>query len=176
MAVNKHRKFSQTFEVETFLNGGIVAGPVKGSEFGGTSANLGQGIFGLVGKTLKFTVPAVTTVTFVQSSGAGGSAEPGVGANPNPDVLLFKDIKLQVQAAIAAVKVLNMNGVLVFIEATPTLGVTIDNTGTANPLLGLDKDGTTVGKLYAPPPSAVVPCWTFMYADNNGMHNILTLE
>lgn len=180
MAKNRMRKFTQVFEVETFLNGGLIAGPVPMAQDGGSQAGgQAQGYDGLVGKTLKFSSPGAATVTFVASSGAGGSADPALPANtgnPNPQVLLFKDIKLQVEAAVPAIKVLNMNGKLVFIEATPTSGVTIDHTGTATALVGFDGAHDTVGKVYAPPPSATPPCWTWAYSGNDNMHAIFTLE
>ena len=179
MSIQRVRKFTELFELETFLNGGIIAGRADGAQNGGTPANVGQGIYGLVGKTLKFTSPSSTTVTFAAASGAGSSVDPAVPEaqrNPNPQVLLFKDIKLQVETAINTVKVTDRNGKLVFIEATPTNGVTIDKTGTANTLLGLPTNANVVGKLWAPPPSSTPPCWTFAYVDNNGMHVMYTLE
>lgn len=176
MSINRVRKFTELFELETILNGGLVIGKVEGAQTGGTPAGLGPGIDGLVGKTLKFTSPSSVTVTFGTSEGTGGSAEPGVGTNPNKYVLLFKDIKKQIEAAINTVKVTNRNGRIVLIEATPASGVALDKTGTANVLLGVGTDANTVGKLYAPPPSTTVPCWTFAYVDNNGMHVVYTYE
>lgn len=176
MSVNKLRKFTEVFEAETFLNGGVLGGKVEGARDGGTPANLGVGIDGLVGKTLKFSSPSAVTVTFVAATGVGGSAEAGVGTNPNAQVLLFKDIKLQVEAAMASMRVHNMGGRLVFIEATPTSGVVIDHTGTASRLLGFDQAVDTVGKLYNAPPSTTVPCWTWAYVDGNNMHCIYTRE
>lgn len=166
MAINRIRKFSEIFEAQVFLNGGLVLVP----------PGFGNGISGLVGKTLKFTSPAVVTVTFVTSNAAGGSAEPGVGTNPDKNVLFFKDLKLQIEAAIAAVKVTSQNGKLVLQEVTPASGVVLDNTGTAATLLGTDKVGSTTGKVYAPPPSAVVPCWTWASTGNDNAITIFTLE
>jgi hypothetical protein len=176
MATNKVRKFTELFELQTFLNGGLILGKVEGAVAGGSQAGIGAGIDNLVGKTLKFLSPAVVTVTFVTADGVGGSAEPGVGTNPNKFTLLFKDIKLQVEAAIAAVKVTSFLGRIVLTEATPASGVSLDKTGTSNAQLGVDSAVNTTGKFYNPPPSAVTPCWTFAYSDGSNSHTIYTLE
>jgi hypothetical protein len=175
MTINKLYKFTEVFEVETFLNGGVIGGEVKGA-MTGTPAGLNCGIPGLIGKTLKFTSPGAITATFAAPTGVGGSAEPGVGTNPDPTVLLFKDIKLQVEAASALLKVFSINGRIVIREATATSGIAIDPTGTASRLLGFDGTVATVGKLFNAPPSAVVPCWTWAYCDSNNMHCIYTRE
>lgn len=172
-------KFTDIFQVQTFLNGGIIAGALKGAQNGGSPAGIGSGIYGLVGATLKFTSPSAVTVTFVASDGAGGSADPALPVdqrNPNPQVLTFKDIKAQIEAAIATVRVTSYEGRLVLTEVTPTSGVALDNTGTANALLGLDNAGSTTGKVYAPPPSATPPCWTWAYSDGSNSHVVYTLE
>jgi hypothetical protein len=177
MAVNKLYKFRRIDDVVPFLNGAVVGGSVNRAQGGGTPANLGAGINGLVGKTLKFTKPAVVTVTFVVSSSAGGSADPP-GTNPDPYTLLFKDIKKQVEAAIATVKVLlDSEQKIVFVEATPSGGVTLDKTGTANTLLGFDNNEDVVGKVYTPASVVnVPPCWTWAYSGNDNMHNVYTWE
>jgi hypothetical protein len=77
--------------------------------------------------------------------------------NPTPDRLTFKDIKVQVETAIGAVSVRQLMRKLIFVESTPTNGVTIDKTGTANILLGFDKNNDTVGTKYGPI-SGTAPC------------------
>lgn len=176
---NRVYKFTDIFELQTFLNGGLLAGAIAGAQNGGSPAGIGTGLAGLVGATLKFTSPSAVTVTFVASSGAGGSADPGLPLaqrNPNPQVLTFKDIKSQIEAAIPAVSVQTFKGRLLFIEATPASGIALDNTGTANPIFGLDQDGTTTRLFYAPPPATDAPCWTWACTDNSGSHVIYTLE
>jgi hypothetical protein len=127
-------KFHEIEEMDLFLNGGLV-GAVD--VINGAEGN--YGVYGLVGKTLKFIQPSATTVLFV------ASADPN---NPDPNRLTYKDIKEQVEAAIGAVSVQQRMRKLVLIEATPTNGVTIDKTGTANPFLGFDKNTDTVGTKY----------------------------
>ena len=143
MASFMTRKFREVEEVDLFLNGGLIA---AGDVVGGAEGN--YGINGLVGKTLKFTQPSAVTVTFV------ASVDP---LNPDPSRLTFKDIKAQVEAAIAAVSVRQLMRKLVLVEVTPTNGVTIDKTGTANTLLGFDKNNDTVGTKYGPI-STTAPC------------------
>jgi len=177
MSTNRVRKFTEVFELETFLNGGLILGQIGGAA--GSPASLLNGIYGLVGKTLKFTSPSGVTVTFAASSGTGGSADPAKAVdarNPDPSVLVLADIKAQIEAAIATVRVSSYKGRLVLIEVTPTSGIALDKTGTANALLGVDAAVNTVGKIYAPPPSATPPCWTWHSIDGSNSHTILTLE
>ena len=178
MAANKLYKFRRIEDVTAFLNGGVTGGSInKGNSGGSVPAGNMVGIQGLVGKTLIFSKPSIATVTFVASSGAGGSAAPP-GTNPDPTTLFFKDIAAQVATAIPAVKVLlTPEQQLLFIEATPTMGVTISHTGTANALLGLDADNDMVGKIYTPVAiSGGPPSWTWAYSGNDNMHNIYTWE
>lgn len=177
MPVNKLYKFRRIDDVLPFLNGAVVGGSVNRAQGGGTQANLGAGINGLVGKTLKFTLPGVATVTFVKSDTPGGSADPP-GTNPDPYTLLYKDIKKQIEAALATVVVLlDADQRLVIMEVTPSGGVTIDKTGTANSLLGFDDVEDAVGKVYKPAVvSAAPPCWTWAYSGNDNMHNVYTWE
>ena len=178
MALNRLRKFRRIDDVQVFLNGGVVGGPVNRSGTAGAGGTpMPLGLVNLVGLTLIFTLPSPVTVTFVRSDGAGGSATPP-GTNPDPFTLLFKDIKAQIEAAIPAVLVtLDADQQLVFTEVTPTGGVTVSDAGTANGILGFDSNIDTVGKVYSP---AVVsnspPCWTWAYSGNDNMHNIYTWE
>ncbi len=166
MAIARVRKFTEIYEVETFLNGGIILGDVEKSGIGALPSGLSAGIDNLVGKTLHFTTPNVT-ITFTAASPAS--------PNQNPNVLLFKDIKAQIEAQAAALKVRSFGKKLVIMEATPTNGLVLADDGTANPLLGFKGPITT--KVYAAPPSAVAPCWTFATVDpSNGQHVIYTFE
>jgi hypothetical protein len=173
MAVTKIYKFKDIVEAQHFLNGGLLGArvvPMSGSApagLGGSPNNLGLGIAGLVGKTLIFVSPGTPTVTFTASAAAG---------NPDPNTLMLSDLKTQIEAANAAVKVLAIDGRLALIEVTPTGGVAINKTGTANALLGFDSAVNTVGKVYAPPPSATPPAWTWAYTTNDNGHTIYTLE
>lgn len=180
MPINRVYKLADIFQVQTFLNGGLIASrPVSNTQGGGTPAGLGVGFSGLVGTTLKFVLPSAVTVTFVAANGAGGSADPVLPVaqrNPDPYTLLFQDIKKQIEAAIPAVVVTQYSQRLVLIEAAPSGGVTVDKTGTANAILGFGSAANTVGLKYAPPPSTTAPCWTWAYVDSNNQHCIFTLE
>lgn len=164
MAIARVRKFTEIIEVETFLNGGLIFGDLEKSSVGAGASQLAAGIDGLVGKTLKFTSPSAVTVTFTAS------------AHANPSVLLAKDIIAQIEAAIATVKVTTFGRRLVLVEVTPSSGVAVAGDGTANALLGIGV-AALAGKVYAAPPSAVAPCWTWATVDpSNGQHVIYTFE
>jgi hypothetical protein len=181
MAANKLYKFRRIEDVLNFLNGGIVGGTLVKAQGGGTPANLGPGINGLVGKTLIFTAPASATVTFATVATGGGSADPTTsppGTNPDPYTLLFKDIKKQIEAAVSGTLVIqNAEGQLVIIESSPSGGVTLVKTGTANALLGFDISKDTVGKVYKPAAvSNSAPCWTWSDLGNDNMFSVWTWE
>jgi hypothetical protein len=181
MAQNKVYKFPTTDKLTAFLNGAVFGNNVQntiGSGGGGTQAPaLGPGLGGLVGLTFKTKAPGPAgTCTFAASNtGSGSGVTPGT--NPDPNTLLFKDIKAQIEAAIAGVTVSMATGVLQVIETTPTNGVTVDHTGTASTILGFDGNNDTVGKLYTPVEvTPTAPCWTWSDTDNNGMLVIFTWE
>lgn len=179
MAINRVRKFTTIFELQTFLNGGLVGAEIKGAQGGGTPGNLGAGFNGLVGKTLIFASPVIATVTFVTADGAGGSAEPGVGTNPDKNTLLFKDLKLQIEAAVPTVKVTAFGDRIVFLEAAPSLGVSINKTGTANAILGIDTAQVSTNFFYKTSASAtppVAPFWMWVESGNDNMYTVLTVE
>jgi hypothetical protein len=183
MAANKIRKFRRIEEAMAFLNGAVVGGGInKGTSGGSVPAANMVGIPGLVGTTLIFTEPASHTVTFATcGSGTGGSADPTTsppGTNPDPHTLMFKDIKAQVEAVMTGIYVLlTPDQQLLFIEKTPTDGITISKTGTANALLGLDDDADSVGVIYTPAAvSNSPPCWTWAYSGNDNMHDLFTWE
>jgi hypothetical protein len=161
MARIRTRKFREVEEVDIFLAGGLIA---SGDVVGGVEGN--YGVNGLIGKTLKFKQPSVTTVTFVLS------VDPN---NPNPARLTYKDIKAQIEGAVAGVSAQQLMRHLVLIETTPLHGITIDKTGTANKLLGFDANTDTVGIFYGPI-SVTAPCLQGAYSTNDNMHVILTLE
>lgn len=154
MAVFKLRKFQGTAEMEHTLNGGLIGG----------AASLG-GVFGLTGKTLIFNSPSSTTVTFT------------AGVDPNKHT--FAEVKGQIETALATVRVLPVgpNGQVAIIEVTPSGGVDIDKTGTANTLLGFSADVDTVGAVYAYDPTPTPPCVFQIYYDaRSGSHVAVTWE
>lgn len=168
MAINRVRKFSTIGIVQSFLNGAVVGSTLRAAY--GPPGNQAPGVLGLVGKTLIFSAPGPTgTVTFVASS----------GSNPDPQVLLFKDIAAQIVAAIATLKVNMSADGLTIQEATPANGVTVASTGTANTILGFDTSAATVGKFYLPIGAAsppVAPYWVWIESGNDNMYTVFSWE
>jgi hypothetical protein len=120
------QKFQTLAELELFLNGAIFGGDVT------------RGIAGLVGLPLTFAQPAAT-VTFVRSAG------------PDPDVLLFKDLKAQIEGAAAALLVTSLDGRLAIVEKVPAAGVALAAPAqAAKALLGFDATGATRGRVHRP--------------------------
>jgi len=158
MAVNKVHKLQSLNHTMIFLNGGIIGGPVGNT-----------GISGLVGKKLKFTLPAAAEHTFVAGAGVSG----------DPYTLTLKEIKTQLEAAIAGLQVSAFEGKIVFQQATPTTGVVIiaATSADARAALGLDSNATITAKVYTPAQvTAVAPCWVAIQADDNSIHTVYTWE
>lgn len=147
-------KFKDIVEMQHFLNGGVVGG----------QANY---VSGIVGKTLKLTLPSAKTVTFTAVGG---------GVNGDQTALWFKDIKTQIETAANDVKVSLIDGKIAIIEATLSGGVKVDKTGTATANFGFSTQNDTAGKVYNSPPSTTVPAWTFAYSGNDNSHIVFTLE
>ena len=143
------RKFSKNLrDLELFLQGGISAGrelPASGEN---------PGVYGLHGKTLIFTSPGAATVTFTN---AGSSVQ---------QPILVKDIKIQIETAVAALTVKFFDRRLVIIEDTPASGVAITGLGTANAVLGFDNIAV-VGKVIKPGP-AVKPYFLQLIPTTDG--------
>src|ERR1019366_7427691 len=119
MAANRLRKFKTIEDTANFLNGAIIGGSINKAQ--GAPSNNAPGITGLVGTTLTFATPAVATVTFT------ASVVP-LASNPNPATLFFKDIKAQIEAVMAGLRVyLNQDQQLVMVEKTPSSGVSIQS-------------------------------------------------
>lgn len=118
------REFNTLSEAELFLRGGVRGG---------------KKLLGLVqnlhGKTLIFNQPASGTVTFDETAGAAG-----LGGG-----LTVKEIRDQIVAVVAAVVPYYLDGLLNLVESTPTSGVEIDASGTANPLLGFSSGSDATG-------------------------------
>jgi hypothetical protein len=151
------RKFNHLEDLNIFLAGGLISGAdVVGGQEGV------YGIPGLIGLTLKFTQPATATVTFIAGTGT------------DPSRLTYADLKAQIEGAVTGLSVQQLNRKLVFIESTPTNGVTIDHTGTATKLLGFDQNHDTVGKKYGPV-STTAPCLQ-SYSVDDHTHLVITYE
>ena len=171
MAVNKLYKFRRIDDVLPFLNGGIIGGSINTTQKGGTPGSLGVGISGLVGTTLVFTSPSSFTVTFSASTNA---------SNPDTSVLLFSDIKAQIEAASGATLRVSLTAEqhIIIAEVTPASGVALANaSSTAASLLGFDQTINTVGKFYKPAAvSNAAPCWTWSNTGNDNMISVFTWE
>jgi hypothetical protein len=184
MAKNAVYKFPTIDVLTAFLNGAVFGNNGRiGANAGGGFAHTPNtpGFPGLVGKTLTLVAPGPAgTVTFVAANvGSGSSVAPGT--NPDPYNLLLKDVKAQIEAAIAGVVVSMSAGYIQIIETTPTNGVTVQGgagaANSANVALGFDGNNSSVGKLYKPVEvSPTAPCWTWSDTDNNGSLVIFTWE
>ena len=116
-------------EAEHIINGGII---------GGRDVVVIEGrIHGLHGKTLDFAIPS-GTVTFSDAPGAG---------------LTYAQIAAAIKAVHAGLVPKFVKKYLWIIEAAPTNGVELDDTGTANPVFGFPTSvaGSTVGTVYDVP-------------------------
>lgn len=141
MAQNKIYKFKDIVEAQAFLNGGVFGSPVFQPPV--------PMVRDIVGKTFITKAPGPAgTCTFVPA-----------GTFPDGDrsALLFKDIKAQIEAAIANITVHLIDGKMYVVETSPTNGTAIDKTGTSNKLLGFDSAVDTVGKLYKPANTVTMP-------------------
>lgn len=129
-------QFDSIDEVNHFLNGGLT-----GKKFPV------EGIRGLVGKTINFTNP-LGSVTF--TTGTNG---------PDPDTLVWKDVKDQIEAQVSGVKVVLLNGGVVgFIMATPTTAPALAATSqVAKTLLGFPISGAVTGKVVLPSTNVGTP-------------------
>lgn len=117
---------------EVFLAGGV---------FG---ANLTKGVYGLDGLDLILSSPQVANPT------PPPATLPQTVTFSAPDGFLsFDDILSQIIAGLVGVRAKGIRGELVIVENTPTSGVTVDKTGSANSRLGFTTNVDTVGTVYA---------------------------
>lgn len=144
MANFRFYKFADAQAAEIFLNGGLIGSAIQ------TLPQGAAGFSGLVGRTLTFSAPA-GAVTFV----AGAWDPAGV-------LLLFKEVKAQIEAALtpALIKVIQIRGSVGFTH--PSFASAIKITGTGGALeaaqfFGFDSTGPTDGKKFGPPDPPVVP-------------------
>ena len=128
MAALKVLKFRNIEEANHVLGGGLMGGECPAG-----------GIAELVGKTITFTAPAGNK-TFTQPSGN------------YQGLLLFKDIKTQLEAAVAGLKVFLINGKLAFRNGTGGTAVTLGAVNeTGRTPLGLPNNEAVAGVAYAGP-------------------------
>lgn len=161
-------KFREMDELTYFLNGAVIGPDI--SWFAQSIKSGGGGTKDapvLATKTFKTKAPGPAgTCTFVAGADAAGRLTP-------------KEIKTQIEAAIANVKVYFLSGRIVIQETTPTNGITIDKTGTANSALGFDIAEDMVAKVYKSPFHAtppVAPYFIDSYSVNDNMHVIVVME
>ena len=129
MAALKTRTLDNADMLDIFLRGGIVAGDIKVYP-----------VYGLHGKTLVFTSPTATTVTFADATGAG---------------LTLKDIVSQINSGISNVTAKLVNGKLCIVHTAGTTKIAVTAaTSTAAPILGMSSSVDSSGTVYAPPSGA----------------------
>lgn len=129
-------------DVEHLLNGGITGGrEIVGRE----------PVLGLHGLKLEFTNPA-GDVTFSDPTGAG---------------LFPKDIKAQIEAAQATLKVTFRNNRILLVMAALTSAVKLNKTGTANAIFGFSNNSDTFGRIYGGPVGAA-PKFLTLEANHSG--------
>lgn len=128
--------FSNAFDLNIFLRGGIKSGPPPRRTFGK--------VLGLDGLTLIFIQPSASTVTFVDASGEG---------------LDLNTILSQIRAAVVLLEPKFKDGALVLVEVTPTNGVSLNlELSTALTAFGWSGEGaagtTHTNVAYNPPDGA----------------------
>lgn len=158
MSAIKVYKFRDITEVQHKLDGGLLGGQVSFP------------VYGLVGKVITFVLPTAAACTFVAGADATGLS------------LTFKEVKTQLEAAIANLRVVNFSGgvgggiAAGFIHASLGGAVTLASLNEpARALLGFANNTALTGKLFNPPGGAA-PSFIQAYAANDGSHTIYTLE
>jgi hypothetical protein len=132
------RRFADLDTLNVFLRGGIIGG----TDFRPTATTQNSPVYGIAGKTLIFTTPAIT-VTFTT---------PGSGAQEG---LTLKAILTQITAALGGNYIARaFQGRITIIDKTAAAIVALNKTGTANAMLGFDTALVTTGKIYAAPGNA----------------------
>lgn len=120
-------KFRNIEEANHMLGGGIMGGELPAA-----------GVPNLVGTTITFSAPAGTK-TFTQPSGN------------YQGLMLFKDIKTQLEAAIANLQVRLINGKICFRHASGTVVTMAAVNETGRAPLGLPNNEAVAGVVYAGP-------------------------
>jgi len=147
-------KFRDVAEVQLYLNGGLLG------------VDVNKGVAGLIGTTLSFTSPAVGACLFVAGTAPDGK-------------LLFGDIKTQIEAAVASVKVYQVGGQIALVHsAIPiTLPVALAAAPSdAKKLLGFAQNTATAGRIIKDHTALVAPRLDWWNTTNDGSHAILIWE
>ena len=146
-------KFRDLAEVQNYLNGGLLGTDVS------------KGVVGLVGETLTFTSP-VGSCTFVE------------GASPDRR-LMFADIKQQIEAAVAGIKVYQIGGQIAFIHSATPVTLPIElaaGASHAKRLLGFAYDTATVGRIINDVNAVAAPRFDWWNTTEDGSHAIMIWE
>lgn len=141
-------------ELDLFVNGGILG------------ADTSKGFRGLIGTTLTFDTPPFA-VTFTEP----------VVTDRDPNVMLFTDIKTQIEAADPNILVKQIGGRIALVEKVPTDGVQLDVAATnAKTILGFSgskvSGGRVLRQMFAPNPPRIET----IYQTNDGTHVVVVWE
>lgn len=143
-------------ELVLWLNGGIQG------------VDVSKGINGLVGKTLTFTAPAAFSVTFTAVTGS---------EYVNGTTLRYQDIKQQIEAANAAIRVTQCGGCIWLVEKSPTNGVALAAASSAvKALFGFDAEAATSGRVLKQLGSASGPRIEDVEPNLDGSYTVLVWE
>jgi hypothetical protein len=131
-------EFRSPIDAQHFMNGGIEGGIIPPT-----------GVYGLIGLTLTFLIPVavppipLNSVTFV--------------AGAKPGVLLFGEIKSQLETAIPALKMIQLSDGRIGIHVVNFATVVKTTAGpeAARPILGMPPSGILEGKLVVDDPTGV---------------------
>lgn len=161
-------KFETLEKMQHFLRGGIMTSLPSSPRNGAVGRGKGGGIVGLVGTTLTIATPALS-LTFV-------AATLGAGEVRDPNLLLIKDIKAQIEAAQPLLHVVTIDGFMGIIETTPSAGITMAAaTETGRQLLGFAANAYQT-HIYGPP-GGTPPTFEWAYNVNvSGMHVVFVWE
>ncbi len=150
MSIEAHI-FPEPSDFRHFLNGGISGGKLRPQN---------GLIFGLHSLTLVFNTPA-GTVTFDDPTGRG---------------ITLKDISEEIESDVATVRAFWKDQRLHLIEATPSTGLNLDLTGTANNALGFTKAVDSVGKVFAAPGAAAPALISVVFNPAHNSYTVITEE
>ena len=171
MSAARVRKFTDIADAEFFLRGGYKTSRQIPTFAGETNRSFGGGLQGLVGLTLTFVLPTPAAWVFVP-------ATPPMGSDRDPNVLLYGDIKAQLETNITGLFVASVGGFLGFIEAIPSGGIELAALDEpARVLLGMGSTSTAIKTAVYNAPGGGAPSFEYAYnANSAGQHVIYTWE
>lgn len=153
MAALRVRKINGLDRLNIFLRGGLITGNLFGS------------IYGLYNKTLIFVHPSAKTITFDTTNHSL--------QEPLSLVEIVDQINTGFGSIIAGVK----GPELVFVESSPSAGITIDKDGTANTILGLSALADTTNDVYNSPGGGAPELVSVIFESTaSGCYTVITKE